>query len=77
MLAKDSYFLSDLERKEVLLPHHIAGLQYTRSGYGGKIPTTHMVRLPNDKRWRRVYMMIWSNAGTSYVIRGNEKVVIL
>jgi hypothetical protein len=61
------HYLNDLEHKEVLLPHHVAGLQYTRSGYGSKVPTTHMVKLPGGKRWRRVYCCIWSNSGTCYV----------
>jgi len=51
----------------VPLAHHKAGLQYTRSGYGRKIPTATMVKLPGGKRWRRVYCCCWSNAGTCYV----------
>jgi hypothetical protein len=36
------------------------------SGYGGKIPTCHMLRYAG--RWRRVYVMCYSNSGTAYVI---------
>ena len=44
---------------------HTAGKQFTASGYGKRIPTPFMVRL--DKRWRRVYVAIFSNSGTCYV----------
>jgi len=43
------------------------GLSYTRSGYGRRIPTSRMVRLPGEDRWRRVYVCIFSNSGTAYV----------
>ena len=62
-----NYNLEDLENKEVLLWWQKAGLQFTRSGYGSRIPTAHMVKLPGSPRWRRVYCCIWSNAGTSYI----------
>lgn len=65
------YFLYEVEHKDVLLPWQKAGLQYTRSGYGSRIPSSKMIRLPGDKRWRRVYVCLWSNNGTAYVeIRG-------
>lgn len=35
-------------------------------GYGNKIPTSWELRL-KDKRWRRVYVICWSNAGSAYV----------
>lgn len=73
---KESYYLSNLEHKEELLWWHKQGLSYTASGYGRKIPTIHMVRLPGDKRWRRVYCCIYSNAGTTYVIKNGEWVII-
>ena len=38
----------------------------TASGYGSKIPTRHMLRYAG--RWRRVYVMQYSNSGTAYVI---------
>jgi hypothetical protein len=43
------------------------GLTYTRSGYGRRIPTAYMVQLPGSPRWRRVYVCVYSNAGTCYV----------
>ena len=38
----------------------------SRSGYGTQVPTATLIQLP-DKRWRRVYVCITSNIGTSYV----------
>ena len=64
--------LHDLESKDVPLAHHIAGKQYTRTGYGGKIPTATMVKLPGNPRWRRVYCCIYSNIGTCYVTAGKD-----
>jgi hypothetical protein len=43
------------------------GLSFTRTGYGRRIPTRRMVRLPGDPRWRRVYCAVFGNNGTCYV----------
>ena len=53
--------------KDAPLWWHAKGLSFTRSGYGGRIPTARMVQLPGSPRWRRVYVAIWSNSGTAYV----------
>lgn len=37
----------------------------TVTGYGGSVPTRHMIRYSGS--WRRVYMMQYSNSGTPYV----------
>ena len=37
----------------------------TASGYGSKLPTSHMLRVNN--RWRRVYAICYSNAATLYI----------
>lgn len=65
--------LSDpsVESKDVPLWWHTAGRTYTASGYGGRIPTPHMVRL--NGRWRRVYCAVYSNNGTAYVETGPRK----
>jgi len=36
-------------------------------GYGNKIATSWELRL-KDKRWRRVYVICWSNSGSAYVL---------
>lgn len=42
-----------------------AGLSYTASGYGFRIPTQYMVRRNN--KWRRVYACCFSNVSTLYI----------
>jgi hypothetical protein len=66
MIVK-SFQLDALEHKVDLLPWQRAGLSYTATGYGRKIPTQHMVKLPGSPKWRRVYCCIYSNSGTCYV----------
>ena len=68
--------LDDLEVMEAPLGWQLAGLQYTASGYGRKIPTTRMARIPGDKRWRRIYVCHYSNAFTAYMVLGKDWVVV-
>ena len=75
-IIETHYYLNELPHKESPLPHHKAGLSYTASGYGRKIPTIYMVQLPDSKRWRRVYACQYSNAGTCYVQSGKDWIVI-
>lgn len=53
------------------LPHHEAGLSYTASGYGTRIPTTKVVKV--GSRWHRVYVRQFSNAGTAYIIKDRRE----
>ena len=46
----------------------------TVSGYGGKIPTRHMIRYGN--RWHRVYVMQYSNSGTAYIVAGGQDLIL-
>ena len=71
-----SHNLEDLEHKIELLPWQKQGLSYTATGYGRKIPTSRMVKLPGDSRWRRVYCCTYSNSGTCYVIKSHKWVII-
>jgi len=50
------------------------GFMYTATGYGKKIPTSKM--LLDGKRWKRVYCMIFSNAGTTYFFRNKERIIV-
>lgn len=68
--------LHELEVKTKTLWWQECGLSYTATGYGSKIPTTKMVRLPGEKIWRRLYCMIWSNSGTCYFIKKGERVIV-
>lgn len=46
----------------------------TVSGYGGKIPTAHMIEYLGT--WRRVYAMVYGNGATPYVLVKGEVVVL-
>ena len=43
------------------------------SGYGAKIPTSHMIQVNYGKRWYRVYCTNYANSGVCWVVyRGNK-----
>ena len=56
------------------MAHHEAGLSYTASGYGEKIPTIYKVNLGNT--WRRVYCRIFSNVGICYICCHDGKYIV-
>lgn len=64
-----------VEVKESELPWQKAGLTYTATGYGARIPTRYMVRYQN--RWRRVYCRIYSNIGTLYIGKNIKSGIIV
>lgn len=69
--------VADVEVRDAPLWWQLRGLSYTRTGYGRKIPTSKMLRLPGSKRWRRVYCAIYGNAGTCYVtLKGGAWLVV-
>lgn len=58
------------------LPWQRAGLQQTASGYGNKLTTSRVVCLPGERRYRRVYITRWGNAGTAWItIKGETYIV--
>ena len=75
-MTEQVFNIEELDSKHAPLWWHLAGLTYTASGYGKKIPTATMVRLPGSPRWRRVYCCIFSNAGTCYVTSKTGWIVI-
>lgn len=50
------------------------GLQFTGSGYGGKIPTRYLYR--DNGILKRVYCAIYSNNGSLYIVRGKERLYL-
>lgn len=54
---------------------HLEGLQETASGYGSRLRSPYCIRLP-DGRVRRVYVTIWGNAGTCWVILNGRRFVV-
>ena len=63
-----------LEAKQLLLRWQKEGRSYTATGYGAKIPTSYMVR--HNRRWKRVYCMIYSNAGSLFIMNMREKIYL-
>lgn len=43
----------------------------SRDGYGSKLPTSYLVML-SDRRWRRIYVICFSNSGSAYVRVGGK-----
>ncbi|WP_426050365.1 hypothetical protein [Brevundimonas sp. SL161] len=64
-----------VEAKESPMPHQVAGLTWTASGYGERIPTAYMVRVVG--RWRRVYCYVFSNSGTLFIGRNLRTGIIV
>jgi hypothetical protein len=60
--------------KENVLWWQQKGLMYTRSGYGRKVPTQHMIKWCG--KWRRVYCCIYSNCGTCYILQGKTWITV-
>jgi hypothetical protein len=45
-------------------------------GYGRKIPTRWEVQLDGERRWRRVYCVIYSNSGSLYCVKGGANLYL-
>ena len=65
--TRDSFLTQSVPVKHAPMAHHLAGLTWTRSGYGARIPTPYMVQVFG--KWRRVYCRIYSNIGTLFIGR--------
>jgi hypothetical protein len=77
MIKRNTYY--ELEHTDII------GMKYSsvpyayfykrnQSGYGKNIPLSYMLKL-QDKKWHRVYLVIYSNSGTVYVkYQGNDYV---
>lgn len=62
------YVSKGFEAKIEELPWQKLGLTWTATGYGRKIPSSRMIKLHGESIWRRVYVVCYSNAGSSYVV---------
>lgn len=63
-----------VESKEAPMRHHKAGLSWTASGYGSRIPTQYMIKF--NGKWRRVYCRVFSNSGTCYIGKGENRMIV-
>jgi hypothetical protein len=64
---RDSFLTQSVPVKRAPMAHHLAGLSWTATGYGRRIPTEYMVQVSG--KWRRVYCRIYSNIGTLFIGR--------
>ena len=71
---KDSFCTHKVNHKTSYLWWQSKGLSYTATGYGKRIPTIHMVQWMG--RWRRVYCAIYSNAGTCYIGKLSDNLIV-
>ena len=69
------YYTSDLAG---VYTDNASATGMNRNGYGSRIRTGRLVRLPGEKRWRRVYACCWG-IPTEYVRlnKGKDWAVIL
>ena len=65
--TRDSFLTQSVPVKHAPMAHHLAGLSWTASGYGARIPMPYMVQVFG--KWRRVYCRIYSNIGTLFIGR--------
>lgn len=63
--SSNSLWTREVPARDSPLAWQTAGLSWTATGYGARIPSRTMVRF--NGRWRRVYVRIYSNAGTAYI----------
>ena len=68
------YLVYPAHRFSEPLPWQQAGLTYTATGYGRKIPTSNCVSL-NGRRYR-IYCTIYSNIGTCWINYMGRRVVV-
>jgi hypothetical protein len=64
-----NYIEETLELKAAPMRHHLAGLSY-----GAKVPSD--IKAFYRGRWYRVYVSIFGNVGTSYILIKNVKHIL-
>lgn len=72
--TKEAFCTVSVPAKINELPWQKAGLQFTATGYGMRIPTRYMVRW--GSKWRRVYCRQISNAGTCYIGNLADRIIV-
>lgn len=72
--GSESVTSTEVETKDAPLWWQLQGLSYTATGYGKHIPTSKMVKWCG--KWRRVYCCIYSNAGTCYIGKLSDGLII-
>ena len=70
-----TYFDEEYSIEDRPLWWHLKGLSQTASGYGKKLTSSRVLRLA-DGRVRRVYVTIYSNAGTAWIVLDGQRRII-
>jgi hypothetical protein len=52
------------------------GLQQTATGYGRKLTTEYMLRLPDSPRAYRVYAICYSNCASFYILKSGKRLFL-
>lgn len=55
---------------------HTQGLSETASGYGKRLRSPRCIKLP-DGRIRRIYVTIYSNIGTAWIVLDGKRRIVL
>ena len=71
---KCAFLTTTVEHRVKPMAHHERGLSYTRYGYGKRIPTELMIKWLG--KWRRVYCCVYSNAGTCYIGKLEDNLIV-
>ena len=72
--TRDSFQTHHVKARYAPMPHHLACLTWTASGYGRRIPLRYMVQWQG--RWRRVYSCQISNASTAYIGNLSDMIIV-
>lgn len=68
------YLTEPYELVDRPLAWQLAGRTWTATGYGAKIPSSHMVKI--GARLYRVYVTCYSNAGTAWIQKDGRRLVL-
>lgn len=72
--TRDTFLTVSVDAKVDELPWQKAGLSFTATGYGRRIPSRYKVFYRG--KWRRVYVRRISNAGTAYLGNLQDCVIV-
>lgn len=70
----NNYTATPLETIHAPLWFHKRNLLQTSTGCGSKLSTEYKVK--HEGKWKRVYTSCFSNCGTSYILKGKEKIIV-
>jgi len=72
--SRDSFATISVDLTDAPLWWHLKGLSQTATGYGTRLTTPYKVKF--NGRWRRVYCIQFSNAGTLYIGKRSDNLTV-